>query len=150
MSEKRLIEIHQKLNMIPNKNGRIYTKEALDHAVQDYVKKMRGLNEAMNKKTVYDQPREEEKFRKNFDDLNVTVEFIPLEVYDNFVFWGGVIDGIVQFAYKVTPDEKTSKVDFNYLEDFSVDNPDNDEIVKRVENYYDQFYQYWRDNVFQS
>lgn len=130
----------------PDMNGRIYTETA----IQDMVKQMRKLNEIQNRKTVYDQSREEEKFRNAFDDLNVTIEFIPLKVYDDYIFWGGTIDGIIQFVYKVTPDEKTSNVDFNYLDDFSVDNPDNQEIIDRVEKYYDQFYKYWRDNIFQT
>ena len=118
------------------------------------LKKMRSLNEqegaGENRKTVYDQTREERNFRNNIDDLNVTVEFIPLEVYDDFVFWGGTIDGVIQFAYKVTPDEETSGVEFNYLEDFNPENPDNEEIIERIENYYDQFYKYWRNNVLQT
>jgi len=126
-------------------------------STQEMVKKMRKLSEEdvdanahKDLKTKYDQSEEEDKFRKNFEDLNVTVDFVPLKVYDDYIFWGGTIDGIIQFVYKVTPNEATSDVIFNYLEDFSVDNPDNDEIVKKVETYYDQFYQYWRDNIFKS
>ena len=63
------------------------------------------------------------------------------------VFWGGTIDGTIQFAYKVTPNEKTSGVEFNYLDDFTVDNEENDEIVKKIEDYYDVFFKYWRDNI---
>lgn len=144
MSEKRLTEIHSKINNT-NLKGEIYSKKS----IQEMVKQMRQLNERKSLKTVYDQSQEEDKFRKNMNDLNVTVDFIPLKVYDDYIFWGGTIDGIIQFVYKVTPDEQTSGVEFNYLDDFSVDNPDNDEIVKRIENYYDQFYQYWRDNIFQ-
>ena len=66
------------------------------------------------------------------------------------VFWGGTVDGVIQFVYKVTPDERTSGVEFNYLEDFSPDNPDNDLIVSKLETYYDTFYKYWRDNVIQQ
>lgn len=134
----------------PNENGKIYSETA----VQKMVKKMRKLNEEeeslKNRKTVYDQSREERNFRNNFDDLNVTVEFDALEVYDNFVFWGGTVDRIIQFAYKVTPSEDSSGIEFNYSDEFNADNPDNDEIVKRIKSYYDQFYKYWRDNVFQT
>ena len=105
---------------------------------------------AMNKKTSYDQPMEEEKFLNNFKDMNVNVKFIDLEIFDNLVFWGGTVDGIIQFIYKVTPDENTSGVEFNYLSDFSPDNPDNDEILKRIEGYYDTFYKYWQNNVIQK
>lgn len=120
--------------------------------VQEMVKKMRLLNEndvnRKNLKTVYDQAKEEEKFKNQFKDLNVIIDFIPLEVYDDLVFWGGTIDGVIQFVYKVTPNENTSGIEFNYLDDFDVNNPDNEEIVKRIKDYYDDFYKYWRDNIF--
>ena len=121
--------------------------------------KMRNLNEddeeklnpkrkiRVNKATSYDQEIEESKINKYFDDLKVIIDFIPLEIYDDLVFWGGTVDGTIQFAYKVTPNEKTSGVEFNYLDDFQVDNEDNDEIVKRIEDYYDIFFKYWRDNI---
>jgi len=89
-------------------------------------------------------------FFNNQKDLKINVKFIPLEVYDNLIFWGGTIDGIIQFVYKVTPDEATSGVEFNYLEDFSPDNPQNEEIIARVESYYDTFYKYWRDNMLEQ
>lgn len=121
----------------------------------DMLKITRKLNEnaenkAVNKETVYDQSREEQKFLDNFRDLNVNVRFIDLEVYENFVFWGGTIDGIIQFSYAVTPNESTSQKEINYLEDFSPDNPKNTEIVKRIESYYDTFYKYWQNNLIQN
>lgn len=122
-----------------------------DLTMRDMLKITRKLNEqdesSTNKKNVYDQAAEEEKFRNFFDDMNVNIKFIDLEVRDDLVFWGGTIDGVIQFIYKVTPEERTSGVELNYLEDFSPDNPDNEEIVKKIENYYDLFYKYWRDNV---
>jgi len=134
-------------------------KQKKDLNFRDMLKITRKLNEqvdvedkkkAENKKNVYDQGIEEEKFRNFFDSMNVNIKFQELEVYDNLIFWGGTIDGIIQFVYKVTPDEATSGVEFNYLEDFSPDNPQNEEIVARVESYYDTFYKYWRDNVLEQ
>jgi len=124
--------------------------------VHESIKIMRKLNEeaageteekGANMKNIYDQGTEEEKFLNFFDDMNVSVKFIDLEVNDNLVFWGATVDGIIQFIYTVTPDEATSGVQFNYLEDFTPDNPDNELIVKMIESYYDTFYKYWRDNV---
>jgi hypothetical protein len=106
--------------------------------------------ETKNKKTVYDQAKEEEKFRNYFDDMNVDIKFVDLDVYDNLVFWGGTIDGVIQFVYKVTPDEKTTGIEFNYLPDFTADNPDNDLIIKKIESYFDIFYKYWRNNILQT
>ena len=121
--------------------------------MRDLLAKTRKLNEqeeaaiTKNRKTVYDQQREEQNFRNFFQDLNVDIDFIELEVHDDLIFWGGTVDGMVQFVYKVAPDEATSGIEFNYLEGFSLDNPDNDEIVKKIETYYDTFYKYWRNNV---
>jgi hypothetical protein len=138
--------------------------------IAEYLRNVRGLNvsgedvqnffhttlnkfnsvvneDVENKETVYDQSMEEEKFRNFFNDMNVSIKLIDLEIYDNLVFWGGTIDGVIQFIYKVTPDESTSGVEFNYLEDFSPDNPENEEITGRIESYFDNFYKYWRDNV---
>lgn len=141
------------------RDGKFVTNESKepkiekDLNVRDMLKITRSINEAIfnedteNKKTVYDQSMEEEKFRNFFNDMNVSIKLIDLEVYDDLVFWGGTIDGVIQFVYKVTPDESTSGVEFNYLEDFSPDNPQNEEITGRVESYFDTFYQYWRDNV---
>lgn len=103
-----------------------------------------------NKKTVYDQTQEEEKFRNYFNDMNVDIKFIDLDVYDNLIFWGGTIDGVIQFVYKVTPDEKTTGIEFNYLPDFTADNPDNDLIIKKITSYFDIFYKYWRNNILQN
>jgi len=126
-----------------------------DLNVRDMLKITRNVNEgkikltegAENKETVFDQSMEEEKFRNFFNDMNVSIKLIDLEVYNDLVFWGGTIDGVIQFVYKVTPDETTSGVEFNYLEDFSPDNPENEEITGRIESYFDTFYKYWRDNV---
>ena len=79
--------------------------------------------------------------------MNVSIKLIDLKVYSNLVFWGGTVDGVIQFVFKVTPDESTSGVEFNYLEDYSPDNPENEEITGRLESYFDSFYKYWRDNV---
>lgn len=132
------------------------TMSKKDLSMRDMLKITRNIHEGVvklnedegeNKKTAYDQQMEEEKFRNFFNDLNVSIKFIDLEVYDNLVFWGGTIDGVIQFVYKVTPDESTSGIEFNYLPDFSPDNPENEEITRRIENYFDNFYRYWRDNV---
>jgi len=122
---------------------------------QSLVKKMRGLCEQdeetrENRKTVYDQEREEEKFRNNFDDLNVAIQFYPLEIYDNWVYWGGIIDGAIEFVYSVTPDEDTSEYRIKYVDDLNKDDPDNQEIAERIESYYNQFFKYWRDNILQT
>ncbi|MDA3780012.1 MAG: hypothetical protein PF487_07335 [Bacteroidales bacterium] len=119
-----------------------------DLTMRNMLKITRTINEKVNgKETVYDQSIEEKKFLDFFDDMNVSIKFIELEVFGDLVFWGGTIDGVIQFVYKVTPDESTSGIEFNYLKDFSPDNPENEEITGRIESYFDTFYKYWRDNV---
>ena len=104
----------------------------------------------VNKITKYDQDREEQKFLDFFRNLNVVVDFIDLEVYDDLIFWGGTVDGNVQFIYKVTHNEKSSGVEFNYLDDFNPQNPGNNQLIEMIEAYYDIFYKYWRDNLIQQ
>lgn len=122
--------------------------------MRDMLKITRKLNEQseevttnepvrVNKKTDYDQKREEDKFN-NFID-GVVVKFVELEVYDDLIFWGGTVDGEIQFIYKVTPYEASSGVEFNYLNNFQPDNPENTQIIEKIESYYDSFYEYWRD-----
>lgn len=122
-------------------NINVFKKEL---SVRDMLNITRNLNESNNKKTNFDKKNEEDKFNEYFSDLNIITSFIELEIYDDFIFWGGTIDGILQFVFKVTPNENTSGVEFNYLRDFNPENPDNDEIINRIESYYNIFYNYWK------
>jgi hypothetical protein len=137
-------------NSEPKSGTNTHSKEM---SMRDMLGKTRRLNEEevkqSNKKTIYDQAREEERFLKNFQDMPVSVKFRDLELFDNLVFWGATVDGVIQFIYKVTPDESTTGVEFNYLDDFSPDNPDNEIIIDRIEKYYESFAKYWRNNLLQ-
>jgi hypothetical protein len=149
---------------VVNENVKPEPKKNL--TMRDMLKITRNLNEdfqpevaepetdqekPVNKKTDQDQATEEQKFKDSFPTgYDINVDFIPLEVTDKYVFWGGTINGLIQFVYKVTPDENTSGVEFNYLEGYNEDDPKNDEIIKRVESYYDSFYEYWIDSVIQK
>jgi hypothetical protein len=141
-----------------NKNNNLGINERADKnlSMRDMLKITRKLNEQeeiapeenkvrVNKKNIYDQTREEDRFNAIFNDMTINVKFIELEVYDDLIFFGGTIDGTIQFIYKVTPDEATSGVEFNYLDNFRPDNPDNQMIINKIESYYDSFYKYWRD-----
>lgn len=123
-------------------------------SVRDMLKITRNLNEqalgVANKKTAYDQKTEEEKFNQFFSDLKVHTVFGPLEITDNYVFWSGTVNGIITFTYSVSEDESTNGVAFKYDDDFSPDNPENDEIVGRIKSYYDTFYKYWSNNILQK
>ncbi|MFW6243132.1 MAG: hypothetical protein ACOC2W_03140 [bacterium] len=127
-----------------------------DLNVRDMLKITRNLNEqekddeVENKKTIYDQEQEEEKFLNYVDGLKVNPKFIDLVVTNDYVLWGGIVDGIIKFIYMVTPNESTSGVEFQYTEDFSPDNPENNEIIKKIETYYDEFYNYWTNNMIEN
>lgn len=135
-------------------------KEIKDNKVpktktQDLVKHMRNIileNEEKinNVETVYDQEFEKEKLLNYFKDLNVNFKFVDLEVFENLVYWGGIVDGVIKFAFTVTADEENSGVIFDYTDEFSPDNPENEEIVNRLELYYEVFYKYWQENVIQK
>ena len=119
--------------------------------VQDMVKHMRLLAEdTRDLKTVYDQDEEEQKMNDYFKDLKVVIEYQPLEVGKDKVWFGGVIDGKLAFTYKVTVDESKGGYTVDYLEDFDPNIEENKEILKRVEQYYNAFYKYWRDSVIQK
>lgn len=115
-----------------------------DIILRENIKKIRTLFETkINKISIYDQKNEESKFKKQFDDLSVYITFVDLEVYDNLIFWGGTIDGIIEFTYTITTNENTSGVEYNYLTNFNPENEKNDEIIKRIDSYYNIFYKYW-------
>jgi len=104
-----------------------------------------------NMKSPNDQKNQESKMLRIFDNMpnneSVSVTFFDLYVYDKLVYFGGVVDGTIEFTYQVTPDEKESGVSFDYLPDFVPDNPKNDEIINRIENYYNTFSEYWRNEI---
>ena len=144
------------------KNKFIVT-ERMDLSPRQLLAKMRKLNEVddeenndnqedlgANVKTDLDQSEEEKKFIDYFNDLNVSIDFTDLEIFEKGVFWGGTIDKQLQFVYRVSDSETNSGYDINYLEDFDPNQEDNAEVIKRIESYYDIFYKYWRDNILQK
>jgi hypothetical protein len=146
-----------------------YDQQGFDESVNDEKKKIltmrdmlkitRSLNEVDEKEPEINlaTPKDVKYLTDSFMNLftkpmNVNVKLLTLDgnpklkLTKNSGFWGGTIDGAIQFAYKATSDEKSSGIEFNYLPEFSHDNPDNDQIIKNIESFYDTFYEYWRDN----
>ncbi len=101
-----------------------------------------------NMSTGIDRKAEEDKMTNYFNENNVTIEYNELKIYSNGVYFSGTIDNQIQFVYKVAKDEKNSGVEVEFLPDFDEHDPENDEVVKNIENYYDIFYKYWRSNLF--
>lgn len=134
-----------------NKIEKSYEYKNSARNLLDKVRNYNNINEEPVEKTLdIDQDREAKKMSDYFQDLEVIIDFIELEIFEDGIFWGGTIDGVVQFVYKVTPDERTSGYEIYYLDDFDKDNPDNEDIVQRIETYYDEFFKFWRDNFLQK
>jgi hypothetical protein len=99
-------------------------------------------------------PAEQEKYQRGmqdfFDDDNITIKFEPILLYDQGVFWAGTIDGQLKFAYMVTPDESTSGVKIERSPDFDPNNEDNRKVEKKIIDYYNTFYEYWRENQLEN
>ncbi|MFW5847582.1 MAG: hypothetical protein ACOCVF_01500 [bacterium] len=117
------------------------------HKMQEQDDEQSGLEPAPITPT--EQRKEEEKFEKFFNNNIVDIEFNDLLVYDNAIFWSGTIDNQLKWVFKVSPDEQNSGVEIKYLEGFEPTDPENDELVKKIEAYYNTFYKYWRNNELQ-
>lgn len=135
-------------NTITNTNKRKLINENI--FIRKMIKNARKLNEdidVVNKATDKDFEFEKEKAKSYFPDsgLRFTDENNnPLfEITDEYVFFGGVINGVIRFAFTVTKDIETSNVKFDYTDDFSPDNPENDEIINKLEEYYESFKSRW-------
>lgn len=134
-----------------------------EKSFKDFLNQMRILKEEhdskTNKKSVYDQSSEEDKFMRILPS-DAVVNFEELEVYDDLVIWGGRINDDFDFFYQVTPSKKTSYFDFNFLSGFDPvgaekeGDEEGDEYVENqmelfdsVKNYYNTFSNYWRDEL---
>lgn len=154
-------------NMRNAQNGIFETSKTIESntpkkqlTARDLLGKMRTLNEeteeeqnvlGTNKKTDFDQHDEEAKMVQAFKDLEVVLKFDELEVFDKAVFWGGTIDDQVQWVYMVTPDETSSKFKINYTKDYDINAKQNEKVLKRIEEYYNNnFFKYWRNNLIQK
>ena len=135
-------------------------KPKKDLSMRDMLKITRQVNENVNderngvgenRKTPDDQQREEENFTSLFDNMpdndSVSIVFFELFVFDKLIYWGGIVDGTIEFTYVVTPNENKSGVSFDYHNDYIEDNTKNDEIIKRIEIYYNKFSEYWRNEI---
>jgi hypothetical protein len=128
-------------------------------SMRDMLKITRRLNEDVEEKepevnlaTVEDEKELTDNFTNLFNEMNVSIKPLTLssdpklKLTKDSGFWGGTVDGAIQFAYKATPDKDSSGIEFKYLPSVSPDDPDNQEIIKKIEAFYDTFYEYWRDN----
>jgi hypothetical protein len=132
-----------------------------DLTMRDMLKITRKLNEDIeeqeptaNMATSADLKYLTDNFMNLFNNIKVNIKLLQLDgesklkLTKDSAFWGGTIDGAIQFAYKITPEENTKEagIEFNYLPEFSADDPDNQDIIKKIESFYDTFYNYWKDN----
>lgn len=142
----------------PVKSPKVEETIKKDMTMRDMLGKMRtikdkplqNLNEDVqsNMSTSTDIKGEEDKMSNYFDQNNVTIEYDKLKVFSNGVFFSGTIDNQIQFVYKVTPQEDSSGVEINYLDSFDAQDKENEEVINKLEDYYNIFYKYWRDQLF--
>ena len=97
-----------------------------------------------------EQEQQQQNMQSYFEDENITIKFEPILLYDSGVFWAGTIDGQLKFAYMVTPDESTSGVKIERSPDFDPTNEDNQNVEKKIIDYYDTFYEYWSKNQLEN
>lgn len=156
------IEMRKYLGIMYGKNPvstpKVEETTKKDMTMRDMLGKMRkvkdnplkNLNEDVqpNMVTNIDKRDEENKMSHYFDQNNVTIKYNELNVYSNGVMLSGTIDNQIQFVYKVTPQEESSGVEINYLDAFDAQDKENEEVINKIESYYDIFYKYWRDQLF--
>jgi hypothetical protein len=163
---QKLMREQQVKKNIPTNSSKLLSEQRKHHS---YLGEEDGVVDA-NTNTSTDKnvsPAEQKEYERNmldyFDDNNVTIKFEPIlisndsndeinEVNGNTsitsdgIFWAGTIDGQLKFAYMVTPDESTSGVKIERAPTFDANNKENQEIEKKIVNYYDNFYEYWSKN----
>lgn len=145
-----------------------FKEDKVDTSTQNLVRKMRKLNEQeeepenqeqepenqeqerVSMKTPNDQKRMEDWFDDAFRTLDVFVKFDDLEVYNDFVFWSGMINGVIKFVFKVTENPEINGVEFQYSDDIDIQNPKNNEIIEKLEQFYKDFSNYWLKNLIQT
>ncbi len=146
------------LQSIKNSNERYgkvmgYIKPELSEqpTIREMMKRIRKLNEGLDEPRTLSQAeidREKEKMLNYFANENVNIEFDEFKVHDNGVLLTGKIDNLI-FSYQVVNDDPNlCKAEFNY-NGINPSDPDNDKIIKMAQQYYSDFYKYWRDNELQ-
>lgn len=153
--KRRMIKaLNEDVNDNEYSQDNVVDKEVKDLTVRDTLKLTRDIGSGKKKVdntniqkpiTPAEERREQEKLENFFENNNVIIDFKELQVFPHGVFWGGTIDGQVQWVFKVTPYEESSGLDINILEGFQKDDPENEEIIQKLENYYNTFFKYWRD-----
>jgi hypothetical protein len=151
----RLQNIEQTVKRFNDRFGYEKKKPLKEMSVRDMMGIMRKLNEDINALSDgalsgAELDREQEKIKNYFANENVNVEFKEIFVKkDKGVIAYGSVDDQLFFYYTVSSDAKESGVQLEYLDGFDQRNPNNDKIVKMVQQYYNDFYKYWRDNTLQ-
>lgn len=144
-----------------------FEKKPLEHmSMRDMLKITRKLNEAdvtvvntdnerINTASEEDQEYAKTEFTKIFTDLKdplgnqvmPDIDFLKLEKYDDFVFWGGTINNVLKFVYMVPPMANSTGVELEKSKEFNESNEVNIEMIKRIQNYYPVFSKYWLENL---
>lgn len=127
-------------------------KPVKEMSMREMLGKMRNLNENIEPEvSPAEIDREKEKMLNFFANDNVDINFENFQVQPQGVFLSGLVGDQIQFSYTVTPKitTKDQGVQLNYLNGFDANNPENDKLVKKVQDYYDTFSNYWIENQLQ-
>lgn len=125
-------------------------KEADKSSIRNQLNNMRKIFEAIDKASSSDTKSEIEKMNRYFSNENIVIDYEELELFPNFVFFGGTIDNSLQFVFKVTENEQTSGIELNFLEGYNPDNEENKKIIDKLEKYYEIFFNYWKENYLRN
>ena len=125
------------------------------------ITRKKTLNEAAIKEPVtsIDKKEEEEKLRNYFNN-EVNINFDELVLYNNAVWFGGVINNVLKWVFTVGVDENLNNIEIELLENptektddvnnvSSVDSIDT--IAEKLKAYYNnEFKPYWIQNHLQK
>ena len=102
-----------------------------------------------NLATEIDKEEEQEKMNKYFSEPNVAIEYRDFLVKSDEVLLSGTINNAIEFVLVASADNNSEDVTVNYLDDFQAQDPKNEEIIKKLNDYHhDVFYKYWREQLF--
>jgi hypothetical protein len=114
-------------------------------SMRDMLKITRSLNEGF-KVLPIDQKTHEEGIKRALLNLKAIPKFNNIEIIDNSIFWSGVINDMITFVYKISEDGSKDGAEFKTNDKLNVGTPETSEIMKKLENYYDIFFDYYQNN----
>lgn len=151
MNSSILDRISERNKKYEQRLGFVKKQPIKEMTIREMLGSMRKLNEDQPRTISQSEiDREHEKMQNYFAEDGVNITFQDFAIRPDAVFMSGTIDNDIQFAYEVSQDHlKMEPGDLHYLNGFDSTDPENDKLVKKVQDYYNTFKQYWIDNELQ-